>query len=43
MKKATEEQLAQVEKKHSANPNWLKKLKSQATKICIEQKKPTTT
>jgi len=43
MEKATKEQLTQLEKKHSANPNWLKKLKSQAPKICIEQKTPTTT
>jgi 2,4-dienoyl-CoA reductase-like NADH-dependent reductase (Old Yellow Enzyme family) len=43
MEKATKEQLTQIGKKHSANPSWLKKLKSQAPKICIEQKKPTTT
>jgi hypothetical protein len=41
--KATKEQLTQIEKTQSGNPNWLKKLKSQASKICIEQKKPTST
>ena len=41
--KATKEQLSQISKKQSINPNWLLQLKSNALKSCIPQEKKITT
>jgi hypothetical protein len=41
--KATKEQLNEISKKQSTNPNWLNDLKSSAFKICLQPKGQLTT
>jgi hypothetical protein len=40
---ATKDQLSQIPDMKNKNPNWLRRLKSDALKSCLEQKRQTTT
>jgi hypothetical protein len=43
LEKATQDQLDQFNKNKSANPSWLKQLKSKALNICVEKGRGITT